>query len=388
MKSDKLNFLLALLIYSPTLIVLPQSIIYIIISVIGGVFLLLDIKNRNLYKQDFLLFIFVLLTSIVYFVTSPISNVASRSANDFIPYTIFLLTTVFFSRHLNNRVMIFILYIICFETLIGIIEYFVLKQAYIIKPSVTGETEFGESQLLYYNRVYGLSQAVSIFAYKVLIGVILMFYLKIRKYKFLILALLFVGLYITFNRTAIVGSIIFLGIYGIGHLQKVKLSYKIILAILLITLTYYIGVNTDAIMNQLLRGKEGDLSGRDMIFPYFFEFIKNNLLLGNNTHKMWGNEGDFIYHAHNSYLQSLANLGIIFFIVLWIYILSFLKKNNIIYLLPILIYSSFQYGILWGVSFMDIIFFYILFNSKNKIKYSKNKKKHTLQKQFPKTNPM
>lgn len=372
MKNDRLNFLLALLIYSPTLIVLPQSIMYIIISAIGGAFLLVDIKKRNLYKQDFILFIFVLLTAIVYFATSPISNVASRSANDFIPYTIFLLTTIFFSRHLNDRVMHIILYIICFEILIGIIEYFVLKQAYIVKPSVTGETEFGESQLLYYNRVYGLSQAVSILAYKVFIGIILVFFLKIKKYKFLIIALLLVGLYITFNRTAIVGSIMFLGIYGISQLQKVKFGYKIILAIFLVILTYYIGANSDAIMNQFLRGKEGDLSGRDMIFPYFFDFIKNNLLLGNNIHKMWGKVGDSVYHAHNSYLQSLANLGIIFFILLWIYILSFMKKNNLIFLIPILIYSSFQYGILWGVSFMDIIFFYLLFKSQNKKILSKN----------------
>ncbi|MEY8759783.1 O-antigen ligase family protein [Chryseobacterium tongliaoense] len=372
MKNDKLNFLLALLIYSPTLIVLPQSIVYLVISAIGGIFLLLDIKDKRLYKQDVILFAFVLLTTLVYFLAAPISNVASRSANDFIPYTIFLLTTIFFSRHLNDRVMYFILYIICFEILIGIIEYYVLKKAYIIKPSVTGETEFGESQLLYYNRVYGLSQAVSILAYKVFIGVILVSYLKIKKFKIFIISLLLIGLYITFNRTAIIGSIIFLILFGVSRLQKVKLSYKVILTISLIILVYYVGANLDAIMNQFFRGREGDLSGRDMIFPYFFEFINNNLLLGNNVHKMWGKVGSSVYHAHNSYLQTLANLGIMFFIVLWIYILSFMKKSNVIFLFPILVYSSFQYGILWGVSFMDIIFFYLLFNIQNKIINSKN----------------
>lgn len=360
------DFFKALLIYSPTLILLPQSIIYVIISLLGIHYFISDLKSNRIYKKDVFLFCFVLLSLLVYFILDPVSDVQSRSVNDLIPYSVFLLTTIFFARHVNEKVLHYILYFVLIEILVGIGEY-VIGKPYIIKPAVTGEMEFGESALLYYNRVYGLSQAVSIFGYKIFIGIILLFFLKVKKYKYLMLIWLLIGLYITFNRTAIVGSIVFLILYNLKQIKYLSIKYKFLLVLFSIGIFVLTYVNIDRVSNQFFRGKEnGDLSGRDRIFPYYIDFIESNLLLGNNFHKLWGQIGGSIYHAHNSYLQSLANMGIVFFILLLVYLLSFVNKKNIVFLFPLFLYSSFQYGILWGVSFLDIIFFSLLFYHFNK----------------------
>lgn len=360
-KNTKYNLFSAFLIYGTTLIILPQMVLYLMISIIGGFHLLTDIKNNKLYRQDIIFFVFVFLSIAVYFSLDPVVTTESGSLNDFFPYSVFLLTTIFFARHLNPNVFRFIFYFICFEILVGIVEY-ILGVPYIIKPHVIGETEFGESELLYFNRVFGLSIGVSIFGYKILVGFILLFYLKIKKYRVFYLGLLFVGLFITFNRTAMVGSLFFLVVYLLYNSKSIKIFYKIMMGIGFLALIYYLNFNWELVENQFFRGREVDLSGRENIFPYYLNFIENNWLLGNNFHKMWIEVNGRLYHAHNSYLQTLANMGILLFTVLWIYILSFFKKNNILYLVPILLYSSFQYGILWGVSFLDILFFFIIFN--------------------------
>jgi O-antigen ligase len=72
-----------------------------------------------------------------------------------------------------------------------------------------------------------------------------------------------------------------------------------------------------------------------------------------------------LIHAHNSFLQLLASNGIIISF-LFLGILFFIwTKKNLLLLIPILLYSCFQYGIFWGFSLLDVFFFSILITNTN-----------------------
>lgn len=368
------NIFFALLIYATTLVFIPQILAYILISVIGLFYML----TNKLEKKDIFLFLFLLVSILIYYVGASEANTSvSKSANDIVPYTIFIVATIFFSKHLTNDVLKYILFFIILEIGVGMIEY-ALGKPYLIEPrlSLNGENEFGETIYLYYNRVYGLSAVTSVFAQKIMVGIILLFFLDIKKYRYIILSILIIGLFITFNRTAIIATLFFLTFIYINEIGlKKNILYIALPTLLLIIL---INIFQEQILIQFFRGRdEIDLSGRDHVFSYFISFFKGNWVWGNYTHKLWValSEGR-IYHAHNSYLQTIANLGLFLTSWLFIYITTFFNKKNILFIAPILIYSIFQYGILWGVSFLDIILFSILFitNSKSIVGRDRNKK--------------
>ena len=66
------------------------------------------------------------------------------------------------------------------------------------------------------------------------------------------------------------------------------------------------------------------------------------------------------------HLKSLPNIlikiaySLLFFTLIFINI----TKKNWIYIFILFVYSTFQYGIFWGISLTDILFFFFLFNSK------------------------
>ena len=65
-------------------------------------------------------------------------------------------------------------------------------------------------------------------------------------------------------------------------------------------------------------------------------------------------------HAHNSFLQVIANNGILLGGFLIVLTLAKLNKKNIVYIVPLLVYSLTQYGIFWGTSLTDVVFFALL----------------------------
>nr|WP_196939971.1 hypothetical protein [Sphingobacterium pedocola] len=142
-----------------------------------------------------------------------------------------------------------------------------------------------------------------------------------------------------------------------------------IIAAVSIASLYMLFVNWDLVLDQVFRGKtEVDLSHRDEIFYFFITFIKENIFFGNFAQKLWYSPSfNELYHAHNSYLETLASAGLFLSIIILILVANLVlkNKNSIKFILPMLVYSLSQYGILWGVSFFDIIFFAILWNSNN-----------------------
>ncbi|MBK5209054.1 MAG: oligosaccharide repeat unit polymerase [Flavobacteriaceae bacterium] len=358
------NILLAILIYSPTLVNAPLTIIYLIISFIGFLYLLNDFQRKNIYNTDYFLMLFLVTSLIIYIFGYGFRiDFEGKSFNEYVPYTLFIVTTIYFSRHLNRIIIEYILWFILTEVVIGIILY-ILGIQYIFKPTSIGETEFGSSELYYYNKVYGLSAVSSVYAQKIFSGFLLLYFLKVKKFKFLILGILFMGLLITFNRTAIVSTIIFFIFLGIKELKNINIIRAILLFGFLITITIISYQYFEEIVFQFFRGSDVvDYSGRDTVFTAYISFIENNFIFGNFVNKVWMElEIGRIYHAHNSYLETLASLGALLSLMLFIYLWKVIKKEHLKYIVPILVYSLFQYGILWGVSYLDIIFFYFIFS--------------------------
>src|SRR5690606_20529791 len=112
----------------------------------------------------------------------------------------------------NKNVIKWLLVLLLFEIVIGIIEY-ALGVPYLIKPeNMLDTTSYGESDLLYYNKVFGISKSLSLFAQKVFVGVVTYVFAPFRKrfFSFLAIGILIVGLIITFNRSALGASVLFL----------------------------------------------------------------------------------------------------------------------------------------------------------------------------------
>lgn len=356
---------LAFLIYASTLVLMPQAVIYLIIAVIGFTFWLFKMQRLGVGKSDLLYILFIGISFLIYFIGKPFATSASsKSLNDLIPYSIFIIATINFSKFLNKEIIRIIFYIILFETIIGILQY-LMGVRYFIEPITSNSQELGDSDYLYYNKVYGLSTVTSIFALKIFIGILLTHYLCFKgKKRSLFYTILMFGLIVTFNRTAIVASIIFVLIIIFTQIKQGNQKLKILTLFGSIISLIFIYNYFDVIENQFFRGREVDLSGRDKVFPYYIDFIANYPFFGNYFTKLWVEiTSGRIYHAHSSYLQTLSNMGLPIGIAIFTYIFSKISKLNYMFIIPMLIYSAFQYGILWGVSFMDIIFFYILFVS-------------------------
>ncbi|MGG8497340.1 O-antigen ligase family protein [Tenacibaculum sp. TC6] len=362
------SLILSLLVFSSTLVSVNQSFIYVVLAFLGMVLWFISMRKNGVKREDILSVLFLLTSSIIYYVGKEYAiDDNSKSINNIIPYTFFIIATVNFSKSLNNSVIKYILYFILLEIVVGIVQY-LLGTPYFIKPNSVGVQEFGESEYLYYNKVYGLSAVTSIFALKIFTGFLLVYHLKYNKaMNYFFYGLLLLGLIITFNRTAIVSVIVFGFIALLMRLKtggsKIKFL-TILMSVVLLVLAYN---NYAFIENQFFRGKGVDLSGRDLVFPYYIQFIVEHPFLGNYFTKHWAELSiDRVYHAHNSYLQTVANMGILFGFATIVYFILKVNKNNYIYIVPILVYSTFQYGILWGVSFLDIVFFYFLFKKNKK----------------------
>lgn len=134
-----------------------------------------------------------------------------------------------------------------------------------------------------------------------------------------------------------------------------------------------VDLDTTTKLNTLIyKSSQGiNTSGRILIWMNFIEFIGENKWFGFGSDKLLfkaidqNNKTLKLIHAHNSFIQLLASNGI-WITFLFFAILFFIwTKKNILFLIPILVYSCFQYGIFWGFSILDVFFFSILMINTN-----------------------
>ena len=156
----------------------------------------------------------------------------------------------------------------------------------------------------------------------------LLFLVKIRKNeKTILLALIFLFILFSAKRGAIlVGGIAVVIYYFYYSKQKLSVSNLLITTTTFVCFyffTEYLMDNSLAFQAKLDKTLEGNSSGRDEIYAYYFDYYLNQnnsklLLLGNgadSTMRLFG------FHAHNDWLEFLLNqgfLGIISYFIYWI----------------------------------------------------------------------
>lgn len=359
------HIFLGVLCFLPTVVNTPVSFFYLIISAIGFLFFF-NASKKQFFKYDCYLLAILCVSIIIYAYGffKGISQVGN-SINEYIPYTFFIVTTIFFSRYINSKVLSVIFWLIIVEAIVGVVE-FTFQIPYIIRPVNVDKSWFKINDFLYSRRVYGISNSISVFSQKIFIGLLLLFFLKIKRI-FFFLVVLILGLIISFNRTVIISVLFFIIIKSIIEFNRFKVTKKKYLILIGVVFSFmFLYKFKDFLLLQFFNGKnQFDFSERDLIFPEYIAFIRDNLLFGNFVNKYWININGRILHAHNSYLQTLASMGGILFAMYVIYLWKIIKKSRLLYLLPILLYSTFQFGIFWGVSLLDIIFFYFIFFDEN-----------------------
>jgi len=277
---------------------------------------------------------------------------------DVIPYTLFFILTYFVCLLIDAQFVHTFCFLICMEIVVGCFEFAAGVNTFFPELSSRELKEFGGSEFLYKSRVFGLSNNSSQLGEKCILLLILSQFIKSKKIKVVCVLFATLGYALTFPRTAIIASLVFLVVMTWQN-KKILLGYIISGAMFV----YYF---IDLIMIQFFRGTGTiDLSKRDVIWPEFYRFFVESPLLGNGGFKYYIDAmGKTDVHAHNSYLQVLVNQGAIYFALMVLVFMFNVNKHNFKLLVPILVYSIYQTGIFWAISLFDIVLYFLLFRLK------------------------
>ncbi|MBL4625704.1 MAG: O-antigen ligase family protein [Flavobacteriales bacterium] len=360
--------MLGLLAFLPTIVFIPHQVYLLLFPVLiwrnrtnmtEGIRTLLvdrDIKvNLN--------FIIILL-----FVIGALLNRIAHielmfGLQDYFPFCLLILLTYWAGIGFKQQDLKLIIYCVGIESLFVIAEYFMGVSTFFTGLELY--TEFGDSQLMYARRPLGLSVNSSVAAVKLLLGYLLIDYSKFKGVLINVIRVLIIAAIVfTFNRSTMVALVAYYLILAARNFIKLKWPLKSVLfystiglvGVALIGIASYTYI--DEIVSQFTRNQGSvELSGREKIWEFYFKFISENFLYGNGSYKFWfGN-----YHAHNSYIQIVATHGVILSLFYVVLIIRGINKENIVYVFPILIYSLAQYGLFWGISLLDILFFVFLY---------------------------
>ncbi len=299
----------------------------------------------------------IIITYLNIFYGAVVANVQAGSVLGNIPYIILLPIAFLMGKFLTLKDLKIIQYLILIEIIIGCLEYYQGVPTFFVNN--TPISELADTDILYQKRVFGFSANSSNLAAKVIyLTMITMLQIKIdkriNKESMIFMAFVLLGLIITFNRTAIISVLLsFFILFGMSLRGLFFISIPVLGGIL---------YKRESIYEQLTRGRGTvDLSGRDQIFSYFYNFWSENLLFGNFGTKLWWNNMGSIWHAHNSYLEFLASNGLLSTLLFLIAFLILFGRGLLI-VLPVLIFSLSQYGFLWGLSFYDVVFSAIIYS--------------------------
>lgn len=284
-------------------------------------------------------------------------------------YPILMLLSAFIAGAFRSVDLKMISWMAAIEALVCIAE-FSLKMPSIF-PWIETKNAALDSGLLYQNRVYGLSDESSNAAQKMMLGLFafsatINFQWK-KLFSLIPGMLIFIGIIITFNRTVIIVSVLYLVLNFISlstvrpiSREQVKMQLYMIIGAFGFVLALLLKGKTE-ILAQFTRGTGIlEMAGRSDIWTYCLDFILSHPVLGNGSEKWYFGA----YHAHNSYLQIAASHGLIVLFGFILLIFWGIKRNNLIRVVCILIYSVFQYGFGWGISLMDLFLLALLMNTK------------------------
>ena len=399
--------LIALLVYLPSVVYIPIET-YLLFAFIPFFFKSIRNTLKEFWKKkatyikdrSVLLILFILFLSFINIIIFNIKNEVNL-LNIYGPYILFPLL-IFAAFLFANKISIkFYIVFVFLETLVGIAEWFYGASSFF--TGIENYWEFTSYRLLYFTRVLGLSPGSSLFAIKIMLGIILIDYLKLKSKLFTIIKLfLFVGIVLTFGRTILVCLFIYLplqflfNIYFKKHKSDRSLFWNQTIFFLAFFAFCFINpkefqiqfsrggmkevggrveINDNSLKNKgTVKTKEVDnfileemgtnnieLSGRSEIWSVFLSFIMKNPIFGNGSKTLYLGKK---YHAHNSIIQIIANNGVIIAFLYFLLICFNLNKQNWFFIGAILLLALGQYVIFWGMSVIDIIFYALLMFSK------------------------
>ncbi|HAF28024.1 MAG TPA: hypothetical protein DCG75_03155 [Bacteroidales bacterium] len=342
---------------------------------LGGYVIIKDYKSLKRMSRNNIFSLSLLLL----YIFACIINMLFHSKNQVsfgIPYVLMHLITFFIALSLNEKDAKVLVYFIIFEAFVGFFEISIGVSS--ILPGAESY-KLGISQYWYNNRVTGLYYNSSSHAGVLFIGLVLFEKFKHQfEYKIAIKIVLLAAILSSFSRAIIVVTVlleimIYYSVFANSlksilnnklRINKQQLYLLLFITIIVTIIAVLIIANFDIILKQFTRGKGTlELSGRPLIWKLSLEFIRNNLLFGNGSFKYFAPIPSGPIHTHNSYIQLVANHGVVLALIFLIFIFSRVNKQNILFLLPIFIDSIVETNIFWGISLMDIILFAFLFNS-------------------------
>lgn len=350
-----LTFLSTIVFFSPVvnLLLLPIVLYRLFLTRYGRSLSYLKVGHKI---GMMLLLLSAFLSVAVFVFMEPLIGNFEKSILGAFPYVVLILISLFVGMAFRRHDLIVVLLLVFFEIAVGFAEYIVGVHSFFSVES-KGLTQIGDTELLYYNRVFGLSMNSSVYAFKVLVGFVILMAIKseLSRRVFLVCSVvLAVGFITSFNRTAIVAAAISLIFYYVTNWRVVLSGCVVGCAVG----AFYLST----IVDNLTRGRgELDLSGRDFIFYEFFNVLDQSPFFGNAAQKVWLEINDGLYHAHSSYLEFLVSNGIFISLVFFSGYYLLVLRGRMLAALPILIYSVFQYGLLWGLVFNDVVFFGLMF---------------------------
>src|SRR5690606_22422874 len=237
---DIKNFLIALLLVLPSFAFVPLYVYLLLIP--------LMITRDTKLDFNFYVIILIILLCVINQMLNLIVIMRDFAYSDVIPYTIFMIISYLFGKNVDIRVFHYLLVFISFEIFVGVLEYIAEVKTFFpgLAENISGEAPFGYKGLFYYKRVAGLSTNSSALAYKVIIGFLLLHFLKIKGQRYFIYTVIFTtGLIITFTRSVILSTIIFFVLTNLHHIKDflndlLSKKFKVLYLLLTVALVIFI----------------------------------------------------------------------------------------------------------------------------------------------------
>ena len=331
--------------------------------------------NFSKIKLNYLIILFIVILSFINILLSKNNNLI-----DYIPYTLLMIAGYFIAEHIKKRDLQIIVLFIVLETLVAVVEYLLGINTIFYKSDIF--RKYSSEALFYYTRTYGLSANSSIYALKLLMAILMIDYFNLFKsnIKNIIKIIILAGLVFSFSRTVLIVVLFYYILIFIIPVIKVfknpyfKFSIKkyynyFAVSLFVIAVIVSIDFYKKTFYTQITRGKSNiELSGREIIWPQFINKIKKDPIFGNHSKKFYADYHGVknAIHGHNSFLQVLANNGVIIFVLFIVLLFINITKYNIIFILAIILYSMTQYGIFWGISLLDIFMFMLFIYNTDK----------------------
>lgn len=345
------DVLAALIIYASTLYFAPHAIF-----VVGAALLVLN-YGVKLQQRDLLLGVFIvgaLLNVFFHSSDTPLSSSISSMGTPLIALTVMA------SRNLSKRFLFMIVLLTMGEIAVGLFEFSTQRIAInSAHAAAVSRDMITSSELLYGRSVLGLSTNNSVFAEKIFVSILILYRFTIgKRLKLVLMTFLFAGLYISFNRTAIIATSLFflvvLFMWAMKSPRRMPLAAVVALAMVGVCAVYL-----QPIINQFTRGT-GSVTYSELARLYYgraaLEDLMASPLLGNGSLN-WGvldpYSGAFM-HAHNSLMMLMVKHGLLLGTVFIVFLLLGTDRRYIVPLGAMFLFSLSQYFFFWNMSLADL----------------------------------